>query len=84
MAPNPYGCLLIIYFQIRVANAFKQAGHERHRRLSLLAEASSHKSQSGHDGSHWWTAKKNDNSKLTGYKSAHQPLLEGVEDDTAV
>jgi len=56
-----------VQHQIRVANAFKQAGHERHRRLSLLAEASLSKhssftklSNSGSDSAvHWW-AKKSD------------------------
>ena len=57
--------------QIRVANAFKRAGYERHRRLSLLAEASSHQ-PGGQDG-HWWT-KKTDLVEMKG--PAHQPLLE--------
>lgn len=73
--------------QIRVANAFKRAGHERHRRLSLLAEASSNSFKSNpSDASpaHWWTKKSSESDiKLKGMKPASQPLLE-EEDDTNV
>lgn len=79
--------LIYIPFQIRVANAFKKAGHERNRRLSLLAEASSNSLRSTpSDGStpHWWTKKSDGDIKMKATKPAAQPLLEGDEDDTNV
>eukprot|EP00116_Pleurobrachia_bachei_P000491 sb/3460753/ len=63
-----------VQHQIRVANAFKRAGYERHRRLSLLAEASSH--QPGGQEGHWWTKKTDVEMK----GPAHQPLLEEEAD----
>lgn len=76
-----------VQHQIRVANAFKKAGHERNRRLSLLAEASSNSLKSSpNDASpaHWWTKKSSESDiKLKGMKPASQPLLE-EEDDTNV
>ena len=71
--------------QVRVANAFKRAGNERHRRLSLLAEASSNSGRPTDSNNHWW-AKKSDSEgvKMNNMKPAAQPLLEGDENDTHV
>lgn len=70
-----------VQHQIRVANAFKQAGHERHRRLSLLAEASLSKhsfsklstSASGTSAVHWW-AKKSDSDLSVSIKPSNKSL----------
>ena len=75
---------LTVISQVRVANAFKRAGNERHRRLSLLAEANSGRPADANN--HWWAAKKSDSEgiKMNNMKPATQPLLEGNEDEVNV